>query len=108
MSEFIEIVTTCPDRLTAERIGQAIVEKRLAACAQISAPIFSIYHWEGKIEQATEYYCLLKSRRELFQQISKLILSIHPYKVPEIIARPIDQIAESYKIWLEEYTQNDV
>ena len=105
MSKFIEIITTCPDRQTAEAIGEALVEKRLAACAQISAPIYSIYHWDGKIERATEYYCVLKARKESFLRVSEIISSLHPYKVPEIIARPIDQISESYKIWLEEFTQ---
>ena len=101
MMEHIEIVTTCPDESVAQRIGRTLVEAGLAACAQISAPITSVYRWKGAIETAQEYYLVLKAKQTDFQAIADVIQREHPYEVPEIIARPITHISDSYRSWLE-------
>jgi periplasmic divalent cation tolerance protein len=53
-------MTTTEKRDEAERIAQALVEARLAACVQILGPMASLYRWQGKIEQAQEWLCLVK------------------------------------------------
>ncbi len=101
-TDFIEIVTTCPNKSTAEKIGRILVEKRLAACAQLSEKVESIYRWKGEIETNQEFYCVLKTRLSNFDTIAAIIEQNHPYEVPEIIARPIAAINASYKKWLNE------
>ncbi len=66
MSDYIQVVTTTERREDAERIARALVEQRLAACAQVSGPITSTYRWQGEIETAQEWQCRAKSRRDLF------------------------------------------
>jgi len=100
MTEFIQVVTTTETRKQAERIAQVVVEKRLAACAQVVGPISSTYWWKGKIETAQEWLCLMKSREDVFPRIKAAIRQIHPYEVPEIVALPIVAGSKSYLEWL--------
>ena len=104
MRTYIQVVTTTDTRETAERIARFLVEKRLAACVQIDGPIRSLYRWKGHVEEATEWRCVIKSRSDLFGAIRDAIFGMHPYEVPEIVATELDQVAESYRQWLEDET----
>ena len=77
-----------------------MVAERLAACAQIFGPITSVYRWQGAIERASEWYCLLKTSIDAYPGLEARIRSLHPYEVPEIIATPIEFAAESYAAWV--------
>jgi periplasmic divalent cation tolerance protein len=66
MAAIIEVHTTIDSREAAQKIAEAIVSKRLAACVQVSGPITSTYWWQGKIEQAEEWLCTAKTRKELY------------------------------------------
>ena len=104
MQAYIQIVTTTDTRETAMRIARFLVEKRLAACVQIDGPITSLYRWKGSVEEETEWRCVIKSRSDLFGEIRDAIRDMHPYEVPEIVATELDQVAESYRQWLEDAT----
>jgi periplasmic divalent cation tolerance protein len=106
MSEIIKIVITFGDRETAEKIGRSIVEKRLAACAQIGGPIKSIYRWKGKMEETEEWVCTLKTRKNLYGVVEAEIQALHPYEVPQIIAADIPHALPEYVKWVEEETGN--
>jgi periplasmic divalent cation tolerance protein len=101
MDMFIQVMTTTNKREDADRIAQALVERRLAACVQILGPMTSIYRWKGKIETAGEWLCLIKSRKECYGAIEKAIRSLHPYETPEIIAMPITAGSRDYLDWLK-------
>ena len=94
------VVTTAPDRASAEQLADRLLEARLAACVQIS-PCTSRYHWQGAIEQADEMVCTVKSRRDLFSAVCRMIRSLHPYEVPEILATPVVDGAAAYLDWME-------
>ncbi|MFN4219155.1 MAG: divalent-cation tolerance protein CutA, partial [Candidatus Bipolaricaulia bacterium] len=91
----------------AERIAQALLEKRLAACVQIVGPLASLYWWQGKIERSEEWLCIAKSERALFKQIEETIRALHSYEVPEILAVPIVVGSESYLQWLSEQVHKE-
>ena len=101
MSGIIKIIITADSKETAEKIGRDLVRRRLASCAQISGPIKSIYWWKGKIEEAEEWLCTLKSRKELYKTIEKEIQSLHPYEVPQIIATDIHHALPEYVEWVK-------
>lgn len=98
---FIQVVTTTPDQDQALRIARAAVKARLAACAQVAGPIHSIYRWEGQVEQAQEWLCILKSASHLFPALEALICRHHPYQVPEILAVPVAAGHQPYLDWLQ-------
>ncbi len=100
MTEYIQVVTTVEHKTDAEKIAKNLVEKRLAACVQILGPLTSYFHWQGKLDSAAEYLCLIKSREDLFTELEAAIISMHPYEVPEIIATPITKGSKDYLNWL--------
>lgn len=102
MVEYIQLCTTTERRDDAEMISKEVVEKRLAACAQVLGPITSTYWWKQGIENTEEWLCIMKSRSDLFKELEEAIKSIHPYEVPEIVAVPIVLGSQSYLAWLEQ------
>ena len=50
--EYVQLLTTAASEAEAGAIAAALVERRLAACVQITGPIKSIYRWRGEIENA--------------------------------------------------------
>ncbi len=104
MSDYIQVVTTTDSRDLAKRIADELVEKKLAACGQVSGPITSIYEWKGKIENTEEWYCIIKTRSDLYRSVETMIKSLHPYEVPEIIALPIIDGNPDYLKWIDQST----
>lgn len=102
MTDFIQIVTTVDAEEGARTIARRLVETGLAACAQIIGPITSTYVWKGNIETAQEWQCLIKTRRDLFEKISKAIKDMHPYEVPEIVVFPVSDGGKEYMNWMRD------
>jgi periplasmic divalent cation tolerance protein len=101
MTKYIQVITTTENKTDAEKIAEILVEKKLAGCVQIIGPISSIYWWEGKIEKANEWLCLIKTTRVMYADLESAIRKIHPYKVPEILAMPVVAGSKDYLRWLE-------
>ena len=80
------ILTTLPDAAAAERLALGALSARLAACASRLAPVESSYHWEGRIESATEYPVLFKTSPARAAALQVFIAAHHPYQVPEILS----------------------
>ena len=98
------ILCTCPDQTTAERIAEAVVSERLAACVNIAPGLTSIYRWEGQIQRETELLLLIKTRQAVYPQLEARIRELHPYQVPEIIALPIQTGSATYLNWIADNT----
>jgi periplasmic divalent cation tolerance protein len=86
----------------AERIGRTVVEERLAACVNILGPIHSIYRWEDSVETADEVAAIFKTHHWSSDALIERIAGLHSYKVPCIVAWPIDKILRSYADWVED------
>jgi periplasmic divalent cation tolerance protein len=100
MTNKIVVLVTCRSIKEAQQIGHALVERKLVACANILAPLHSIYRWKGKVDVATEVLLILKSSRLRFGAIDSAIRKMHSYHVPEIIALPIAAGSRSYLDWI--------
>ncbi len=100
MMENVQITTSTDTKENAEKIANALVQKRLAACVQIIGPIESIFWWKKKVEKATEWLCIAKTRRDLYKAAESSILNNHTYEIPEILAVPVVEGNESYISWL--------
>ncbi len=105
MTDYIIIYITTSSINEAKKIGSALIEEKLAACSNIISPIRSIYRWEGKICDDEEAMIILKTKKELFNQIVKIVEKLHSYEVPEIIAIPIIKGAGKYLSWLDDETK---
>ena len=102
MKSYIQVSTTTETKEQAENIAQHLVEKKLAACVQITGPITSIYRWKGKVEKAQEWLCVIKTREELFDRVETAIKKMHTYETPEIVAVPIIKGSKEYLTWLDD------
>jgi len=103
MTDKIVVMVTCRSQAEAKKIARAVVEARLAACANVmGGPVESIYRWKGKIETAKEVLLLIKSTRRRFSALEREIRRLHSYDTPEIIALPIAEGSKSYLQWIGE------
>lgn len=99
-NEYIQVFTATGSKQDAERIALHLVGQKLAGCVQVVGPISSSYWWEGKIESAQEWLCIIKTKRGLFRKLEEAIRAVHPYKVPEITAVPFVTMNREYLEWL--------
>lgn len=93
------IIITTINRERAYSLAREIVEKKLAACANI-LPISSIYWWKGKIEDDEECMIILKTSSSKIRGLKDYLLNIHPYETPEIIEIEPNYVADKYLSWL--------
>ncbi|MFL9591965.1 divalent-cation tolerance protein CutA [Aeromonas schubertii] len=105
MTEAIVVLCTCPDAASADRLCEALLEARLAACINQLPAVTSVYRWEGKVERACEIQLIIKSTARHQGAITECILAHHPYQVPEILTLPVAGGHAPYLAWLAEETR---
>lgn len=98
--QLIDVWINCPSTDVAERLADDLVEKRLAACANVFGKVQSVYRWQGRIERESEVPLLVKSRAAYFKRLSARVTELHPYDTPAIIAVPILEANTDYSDWL--------
>ena len=94
------IYITVPSESEAQKIAEAVVADRLAACANIVPGMKSIYHWEGKIEQGNETILIFKTRAELFQAVEERVKELHSYSTPCIVSLPLTNVSDGFMQWI--------
>jgi periplasmic divalent cation tolerance protein len=105
MSEIVSVYATFGSEEEARRIARALVEERLAACANIFGACQSIYRWQGSIEEAAEVAVLLKARRDRAEALIARIAELHSYDVPAAVVWPIAATLPGYGDWVAEEGQ---
>lgn len=105
MSNAILVLTTTAAQEDARQIARTLLQQKLAACVHIRGPIESSYWWQGQLEFAAEWQCIVKTRRDLYTKVEQAILAVHPYQTPEIVAIDIVAGSEAYLRWLNEEVQ---
>ncbi|MCE9598469.1 MAG: divalent-cation tolerance protein CutA [Spirochaetia bacterium] len=98
----VYVTTSSPDE--ARRIGQILVEKRLAACVNILAPIQSIYRWQDKIQSEPETPFIAKTTEESFDQLEQEVRANHSYSNPCIVGLPIVKGSLAFLQWIIQET----
>ena len=102
MPEILVVLSTFPDAETARRIAEKLVAENLAACANITTQIESVYRWQGKIETGKEALVLFKLTTDRYPAFEKELKGLHPYEIPEIIALPVTHGSTEYLRWVSE------
>ncbi|WP_267245685.1 divalent-cation tolerance protein CutA [Streptomyces sp. PR69] len=96
----LTVLTTTDSAEKAESLARGAVEARLAACAQISAPVTSVYRWNGAIETAQEWQILFKTTRHRYEALEAHLIAAHDYDTPEVIATPVVRGGTAYLEWV--------
>lgn len=95
----ILIYSTFPNKREVKKIGERLIQKKLAACV-IFFPIDSIYSWKGKIVKNKEFALIMKTKKENFKKIERFILKNHTYDTPCVLEIPINKVTKKYLKWL--------
>ncbi|HEX2145414.1 MAG TPA: divalent-cation tolerance protein CutA [Glycomyces sp.] len=105
MTDYAQTVTTVDSEEAALALARSAVEERLAACAQVSGPITSVYRWEGRTETAREWQVAFKTTAEAYPELEAHIKARHGYDVPEILLIPVTTGNAAYLAWIDEETR---
>lgn len=98
------VLVTCGSIAEARKIGRRVVEKKLAACANIVPRVESIYRWKGKVERAREVLMVMKTTDQRVRELEREVNQAHSYDVPEFIVSPIVAGSKQYLRWISEST----
>ena len=94
------VLTTAGSQQEAQKIAEALVAQRLAACVNIISGIHSVYRWQGKVEQADEWLLLIKTTESASAPLRDAIPKLHSYEVPECIVLSIEDGTPAYLDWI--------
>ncbi|GAA3091440.1 divalent-cation tolerance protein CutA [Streptosporangium carneum] len=84
-----------------------MVEERLAAAAQVVAPIESVYWWAGEIQCSDEWLVLMKTTLGRFERLARRVRELHSYEVPQIVAVALTVGTADYLEWIRRETSPD-
>jgi periplasmic divalent cation tolerance protein len=101
MTDKIIVFVTCESKEQAEKIAQALVTEKLAACVNVLPGIRSCYVWERKLTWAEEVLLVIKTTRGRFGQLQGRVKALHSYEVPEIVSVSIDEASQPYLDWID-------
>lgn len=104
MHDYVTVYTATDSRREADSLARIAVERRLAACAQVTGPLNSTYWWQGKIENAEEWAVWLKTASSRVDDLIAMLKAEHSYELPDIVAMPIIAGHPPYLEWLRRET----
>jgi periplasmic divalent cation tolerance protein len=96
------VLTMAGSEQEARRIARHLVEKRLAACVNIVPQVISVYRWQGKVEEAAEWWLIVKTTEAAFDRVRSVIGKLHSYELPECICLEIENGSAAYLQWIGE------
>jgi periplasmic divalent cation tolerance protein len=99
----IHLSVPCPDTDSARAIARAALAERLAACANISPGVMSLFHWQDVIEEETEVILQLKTCATRVHDLAALVTRVHPYDLPVVTWEEVQTTPEAAH-WLDQET----
>ena len=99
------VLTTAGSQEEAQKIAHALVDRKLAACVNMVPRIESVYRWQGKVENATEWLLIVKTTAKAFESVRDAIQELHSYELPECVMLEITDGSEGYLAWISENIQ---
>lgn len=103
--EYIIVFITVPTSDDGCKIARTLVGEKLAACVNILPGIRSVYTWEDEVCEDQEVLLMIKTRAEIFEDLSARVKKVHPYDLPEVIAVSLTAGAADYLNWIDQVTQ---
>jgi periplasmic divalent cation tolerance protein len=101
------VYVTAADGAEARRIGRALVEEGLAACANVMPGHTAIYRWQGAVEEAEEGALVAKTTAARFEALRARIRALHGYTLPAILALPAAAGDAEFLDWVREQARAD-
>jgi periplasmic divalent cation tolerance protein len=98
------VLITTSNRREAGRIAEAVVNRKLAACANLITSVVSTFRWKGQVQKSREALLIVKTSARRYPALEKFVRSMHSYDVPEIIALSVDHGLRPYLEWVHKET----
>lgn len=100
--QFYFVYITTANIADARKIGEVLVQEKLAACANIFPQMESIYRWKGVLERDNEVVLIVKTREDLLKSVTNKVVDLHPYECPCVVGIPVSGGHDGYFSWLNE------
>lgn len=94
------VLTTVASDEEAVTFVRALLDRRLIACGTLMPGARSLYRWQGKVADEREVVIMLKTRSAQIDSLRTAFNELHPYKVPELLALPVEAGLEKYLEWI--------
>ena len=104
MNQVLLMMTTEYDKKAAKNIAKLLLEKKLAACVSLKK-IYSIYEWEGKIEEINEVEITIKSKPKFKNSLILFLKKMSSYDIPQIIYKKFNS-EKKYINWINKSCSN--
>ena len=104
MKEYILVYVTSSSEKESKKIAQICIKKKLAACANVFPSIVSLYEWKGVHQESSESVLILKTKKELFDSLSKEIKKHHSYSCPCVVGMPLSYGSSDFLKWIDDQT----
>lgn len=99
-SKIVLLYVTTPSKEEAVQLSQALLKKKLIACANILPQMTSLYHWQGQMETSQECVLLLKTKESYSSKIEVYLREHHSYETPCVLEIPVQRVSPGYLSWL--------
>ena len=96
------VYVTVIDEGASLSIAQKVVEKRLAACANLYPQIKSIFNYQNQIQTQDEAVLILKTTAQAYDKLESFIIETHSYDDPCILNLPIEGGAADFMSWIRD------
>jgi periplasmic divalent cation tolerance protein len=103
-TDALVVLTTVSNTDEATTLIRTLLERRLVACGTMLPGARSMYRWNGKVADEQEIVILLKTRAARLEALEVAFGELHPYKVPELLALPVQAGLGKYLAWIDEET----
>ena len=108
MRDVVVVLITMPDDAArTDELASALVDERLAACVNVSAPMTSTYRWKDAVERETERQLIIKTTRARLTDLEARVRELHPYELPEFIVLTVEAASKGYAEWVNRETRKD-
>ena len=96
------VYVTVKDEDEGVSIAQKVVDKRLAACANLYPKIKSVFKYQNQIQTQEEAVLLLKTTVQAYVELERIIIEIHSYDDPCVLKIPIEDGAADFMNWIKD------
>ena len=99
-TDAIVVFTTVTAEDEAVTLVRALLERRLIACGTMLPGARSLYRYKDQISDEREVVIMLKTRAARLDGLRDAFATLHPYKVPELLALPVEGGLDKYLDWI--------
>jgi periplasmic divalent cation tolerance protein len=103
--EITLIYITAGNKDEAVMIGKSLISDRLAACVNIIENMYSMYMWDGKLQDDKETILIAKTTKERVTDLIEKVNALHSYDCPCIVTLPVSDGHPAFLKWVANEVQ---